>query len=375
MLYSAIALTILLSPAVSSTEYIRRERKLQPSGIQCSATEQYYGNPSNRPGPAPLRGPIGCVDLDAISLRDPDMDPILDNQDALNIFGPMENGFSADQPGARCLGNTVVPGGIDTNLAEHMMDYVCTDETFTILDTCGGHAVPYHYHERMSCLYNSDHLSGHSTRIGTAGDGNGIYGMYIDGGVEPSDLDYCGGRFGVTPDSIGLEVYYYPITAAAPFSVGCYGPVETQDECFALYPSTCLDSGGVEEVTTEYGSGLYQLDCPCYDANGSNVVGQGRPGYLEPEPTTSVPTTSPTPEPITSAPSLDEDDDDFIDDDEVFDCADTDWVFTGRRGVEEGCEWIAKRPVRCSFIRGTLPGSSAPVLAQDGCPGTCKDEC
>jgi hypothetical protein len=39
----------------------------------------------------------------------------------------------------------------------------------------------YSYHERMSCLYTSDPTTGHSTRIGAAGDGNGIYGMYNSG--------------------------------------------------------------------------------------------------------------------------------------------------------------------------------------------------
>jgi hypothetical protein len=35
------------------------------------------------------------------------------------------------------------------------------------------HATPYHYHERMSCLYDSA-ANGHSTRVGTALDGNGV---------------------------------------------------------------------------------------------------------------------------------------------------------------------------------------------------------
>ena len=27
-------------------------------------------------------------------------------------------------------------------------------------------------------------------------------------------------------------------------------------------------------------AGHYDLDCPCFDVNGSNVVGQGVPGYV-----------------------------------------------------------------------------------------------
>jgi len=332
------------------------------------------GTPLSSPAAAPLRGNVGCVDLQAMALRDTTIDPVLEDQDAVNIFGPMENGFASGQPGASCLGDNVVSGGIDTNTAEHVMNYLCSDsdETIQILDTCGGHAVPYHYHERMSCLYASDEETGHSTRIGTAGDGNGIYGMYVEGGSEPDDLDYCGGRHGVTPDSNGEVVYYYPITSAPPFSLGCYGPVTTMEECKALYPSTCGDDAAtVEEVTTEYGSGLYTLDCPCYDENGSNVVGQGRPGFLAPVTTpntpvpTPEPTPSPTPEPTPTPPT----------DPVVDDCTDTDWVYINRRGREQDCSWVAQSTRRCDRIDGVLPGSTDPVLARDGCPGTCNTEC
>lgn len=182
------------------------------------------------------------------------------------------------------MGDNIVPGGIDTNLAEHMLTYFCRNSTqvVSVLDACGGHATPYHYHERMSCLYTPSD-DGHSTRIGTAADGHGIYGRYIAGGVEPTDLDVCGGRWGVTPDSDGEVVYYYPISSRAPFSLGCYGPVESVEECRALYPDTCGEEAAqVVVATTEYGSGLYTLDCPCFDKNESNVVGQARPGYLAP---------------------------------------------------------------------------------------------
>lgn len=45
-----------------------------------------------------------------------------------------------------------------------------------MLDTCGGHAMPYHYHNDLYCDYN--HLApGHSPLIGFALDGYGIYGL------------------------------------------------------------------------------------------------------------------------------------------------------------------------------------------------------
>lgn len=250
-------------------------------GITCPTDGQYEGTPSEVAAAAPLRGSIGCVDAGADALRDREEYPVKDDQDAFNIYGPMEAGFTSATPQMSCLGNNVVPSGLDTNLAEHVVAYFCGSAEIQVLDGCGGHAVPYHYHERMNCLYESDPTTGHSTRVGTAGDGNGIYGKYVDGGEEPTDLDACGGRWGVTPDSNGAVVYYYPITSAAPFSLGCYGPVESVEECRALY-STCGAGADIAEVTTEYGTGEYALDCPCFDEDGSNVEGQGRPGFLAP---------------------------------------------------------------------------------------------
>ena len=146
-----------------------------------------------------------------------------------------------------------------------------------LVDYCGGHAVPYHMHERLSCYYEADATTSHSTRIGTALDGNGIYGMNINGGVPPTDLDACHGRTGVTPDSSGAEVYYYVITAEAPFTVGCFGPIDSLEACQALYDG-CGD-GDTETVTTSYGTDDYDLECPCYNSQGNNL-GDGKPAYM-----------------------------------------------------------------------------------------------
>eukprot|EP00462_Mataza_sp_D1_P023032 CAMPEP_0175143604 /NCGR_PEP_ID=MMETSP0087-20121206/13554_1 /TAXON_ID=136419 /ORGANISM="Unknown Unknown, Strain D1" /LENGTH=206 /DNA_ID=CAMNT_0016427751 /DNA_START=102 /DNA_END=719 /DNA_ORIENTATION=+ len=200
----------------------------------------------------------------------------------------MEAGFTSAQPGMSCLGSFELVGGVDTNLAEHVMANVCAPTVVNVLDSCGGHAVPYHYHEKMSCLYTADPVTKHSTRIGVAADGHGIYGPYIEGGVLPTDMDVCGGRTGVTPDSNGLAVYYYPVKAYPPFTLGCFGPVASLSACRALYPS--CDNQTVE-LTTMYGKGKYDPDCPCFDQDGSNVIGQGRPGFLAP---TTAPTTAAT---------------------------------------------------------------------------------
>ena len=162
---------------------------------------------------------------------------------------------------------------------------LCFPLLVTILDFCGGHANPYHYHERMNCLYNAT-ASGHSSRIGTALDGRGLYGPNVDGGRPATDLDVCGGRFGVTPDSNGERVYYYMVTEEAPFTYGCFGngiSTPTIRECRDLYPQ-CGD-GELINITTKWGTGLYDLDCPCYDRDGSNLaasISEGRPGFLNP---------------------------------------------------------------------------------------------
>lgn len=247
-------------------------------GQTCPASAPFFtGNPTyegNTPIGAPLRGNIGCIDETPLARR-----PTAGNgnQNAVNIYGPMEAGFTSQQ--WSCLGDRTIPGGIDTLLAEHMLHFMCSDDSLQIMDFCGGHATPYHYHERMTCLYEGAE-NGHSTRVGTALDGRGIYGSNIAGGVPPTDLDVCNGRVGVTPDSGGEEVYYYVITEEAPFTAGCFGPVASVEECRALEPN--CGNGNTYQVETQWGVGDYDLDCPCFDELGSNIPGVGRPGFLEP---------------------------------------------------------------------------------------------
>jgi len=208
--------------------------------------------------------------------------------DANNIYGPMEAGFTSSN--FACLGSEEVSGGHDTKLAEYMAEHIC-QQGVTVLDTCGGHANPYHYHERLDCLYTDDPTTGHSTRVGTAMDGNGIYGHHIDGGVVPCDLDACGGRTGVTPDSGGERVYYYVITSYAPFTLGCFGKKDhftTVEECRALYPEYCTSANEVN-VTTDSGTDAYTIDCPCFDTYGSNTNKGVVPAYYSAEEVAALP--------------------------------------------------------------------------------------
>ena len=109
------------------------------------------------------------------------------------------------------------------------------DIDVTILNECGGHANPFHYHERMTCLHENDAGTGHSTSVATMLDGKMLYGKWEDFNAVPPlaayDLvDACNGHFGTNPDSLlswdspATEVYHYHVTDLAPFTVGCFGP-------------------------------------------------------------------------------------------------------------------------------------------------------
>ena len=96
----------------------------------------------NGPHAAPLRGTIGTVD-----------NPIQD--DRTLIYGPFEAGFSAAQTEQffGCDPGVTIAAGLDTLTAEQMVQHACNlPAIITVLDECGGHANPYHYHERSECV-------------------------------------------------------------------------------------------------------------------------------------------------------------------------------------------------------------------------------
>ena len=203
-----------------------------------------------------------------------------------DIYGPFEAGFSSRQDfvlaGLGCAsGKGYVDGGIDTMTAEALIAEECGvelpryegDRYISLLDECGGHTREYHFHERMTCLYEQS--GGHSPKIGEANDGTPIYGMWENYETrELPLLDACGGQFGVTPDSNGEVIYHYHVQSKPPFTFGCYGPamdggLVTVEECRATY-TECGD-GDVVDLTTKDGTFEYDHWCPCYDADGSNV--------------------------------------------------------------------------------------------------------
>ena len=247
-----------------SKEYAHRIR--EKDILQINHENMLVVNVTRAGRAVPLRGIIGRVDH-----------PL--SADKRLIYGPFEGGLSASRIrqlfDCNVNGTKIaIPSGIDTLTAQQMIQHTCSlPENSTLLDQCGGHtdrhASPYHYHERMDCLYTSDPKTGHSTRIGTALDGNGIYGKYIAKNSIPTDLDACGGRFGVNPDSNGQKVYYYMVQDRPPFTLGCFGPVNSINECRALYP-TCGDGDNLSIATAE-GNRIYDPDCPCFDSSGNNT--------------------------------------------------------------------------------------------------------
>jgi len=216
-----------------------------------------------------------------------------------NIFGPFEAGISGGGAqdfivsGLGCKDPSVVemPGGVDTKIAEEIMGAACgielprteNGEFISLLDECGGHTKEYHNHERLICLYDAK-ATGHSTKVGEAADDEKtpIYGMYETTGVLPL-LDACGGHFGVTPDSGGESVYHHHVQDKAPFIVGCFGPNDqgglvTVEQCRSYYTG-CGDGDEVTFPLKDGESVTYDLWCPCYDADGSNMGTKALPVF------------------------------------------------------------------------------------------------
>jgi len=207
-----------------------------------------------------------------------------------NIYGPFEAGFgSAQSTILMSLGCSTgslgyVAGGIDVYTAEQMVASQCSivlprvtgagsTGFVSLIDECGGHTREYHFHERMSCLY--DGTSGaHSPRIGQTVGGQSLYGKWEHTTqAELPLLDACGGHFGFTPESPSSPIYHYHVQVSPPFTLGCIGPNDdntlvTVEQCRAFYTGC---NGNLVTVTTPQGSKQYDDWCPCYDANGLNT--------------------------------------------------------------------------------------------------------
>jgi len=218
------------------------------------------------PALAPLRGPVGYTKY------------------GVNIFGPEEAGFGTGNFPKPCKdGSGTCPAGMDVPTCEANLEYVCGETGSKpvhelMLDSCGGHAMPYHYHNDDACDY--DHTAaGHSPLIGWGLDGVGIYGLYENNPTKPK-LDACNGHVDEVPADneygvpSGTVMYHYHVTNSAPYTLGCYGnaglsskPV-SQDECKTFY-SKC--GSGYSQVNINNEKYCYDLDCPCFDGRSDRL--------------------------------------------------------------------------------------------------------
>ena len=202
-----------------------------------------------------------------------------------------EAGFTLGQ--ACDNGKGTCPAGLDVPMCEKALEVMCGKSNVKVgmlMDSCGGHAMPYHFHMDMACERRRNEVTisksaDHDALVGIALDGRGIYGMNErTHSVRPTDLDACGGHVGEVPPLIidgvvivgtGAPVYHYHTQETSPHMLGCYGPAATRDECRKLYPMTC--GRGFEDIVLANGTVRYDTDCPCSD----NYVWNKKPFVVE----------------------------------------------------------------------------------------------
>lgn len=140
-------------------------------------------------------------------------------------FSVPANPIAAAQP--NCVGGEVgilLSGVVLFNAFDAMGRDAVAHE---VQDECDGHPQQsgfYHYHNLSDCIEDSS-TSGHSSLVGYAFDGYGIYGCYGEDGKEVTneDLDACHGHtHEVEWDGQMVEMYHYHATHEFPYTVGCF---------------------------------------------------------------------------------------------------------------------------------------------------------
>ena len=97
-----------------------------------------------------------------------------------------------------------------------------------VQDACGGHPERtgvYHYHAIPACLTKGDSAKAHSSLVGYALDGFGLYGPRGDGGklLTNASLDVCHGHtHAVRVGGKLVRVYHYHATLEYPYTLGCF---------------------------------------------------------------------------------------------------------------------------------------------------------
>ena len=232
----------------------------------------------------------------------------------VNIYSAFEAGFNdcADGMPCACYGAECA-GGVDVRTCEAHLEHACsTSVTYEMfMDTCGGHADPYHIHTDPICNYGSSD-SGHSTAVGVMLDGRVVYGVMESEASRPCDLDSCLGHVGPVPanDAYGIAegdaIYHYHTSDSEAFpgtwTPACYGSPDvavTQSMCEDLYDE-CGDDATT--FSTADGDVTVDLYCPCFDPPAFDECANAP---------TAAPVVAPTPAPsLSQRPTAERDDDD-----------------------------------------------------------------
>ncbi|GMI28435.1 hypothetical protein TrCOL_g7062 [Triparma columacea] len=272
---------------VSNLSYASSTGKFSGSIItnQCNDHERLNEGGGSPPG----NNAVSCIEQTVpVSTTTPQAIPTLGMaaltlSGGVNIYSAFEAGFNdcaVDGMPCACDGASCA-AGMDVGACEAHLHHSCTSEVATamFMDTCGGHADPYHIHTDPVCNYSADSATGHSTIVGVSLDGYGIYGKFETSNQRPCDLDVCHGHVGVVPastefvDIASSSVYHYHVSDASKYpytwTLGCYGDPDTPVDlatCNSLYDG-CGTSGDTETIfTAEYPGGLdVKLWCPCFD--------------------------------------------------------------------------------------------------------------
>lgn len=153
-----------------------------------------------------------------------DRNPNTTRAQALAVSLPMKP-VQAAQPS--CLSLGAIGVSLNGVVFFNALDALGRDAVaHEVLDSCEGHperSGQYHYHNHATCL--DDPGMGHSTLVGYAYDGFGIFGRRGEAGrwLADTDLDVCHGHVHtVIWDGDTVTLYHYHTTDEYPYTLGCY---------------------------------------------------------------------------------------------------------------------------------------------------------
>lgn len=104
--------------------------------------------------------------------------------------------------GVICTGG-ICDAGIDLATCKASLTRSCNNHVIAhledLLDSCSGHASPYHIHKGLGCDYDETASITHNPLIAVMLDGRGLYGIHESASGMPTDFDECDGHYGPVP--------------------------------------------------------------------------------------------------------------------------------------------------------------------------------